>query len=101
MICSNCIRFRIEPRDVPPKKVLRRDASGFGDNMSEVATRPTGLIPLLEAQSRLPGNPSLRWLSTEARRLGCYRRVGKEAFIIERAWQHFVEGVNGNPCQLP
>jgi hypothetical protein len=51
-----------------------------------------GLIHLQEAQKRLPGNPSIRWISTEARRLGCYRRVGKEAYIIERAWQSFVEG---------
>lgn len=51
-----------------------------------------GLIHLQEAQKRLPGNPSIRWISTEARRLGCYRRVGKEAYIIERAWRDFVEG---------
>ena len=60
---------------------------------------PAGLIPLNEAQKRLPGNPSIRWISTEARRLGCYRRVAKEAYIIERAWNHF--GVSrGDPCQL-
>jgi hypothetical protein len=56
-----------------------------------------GLILLTDARERLPAGPNgekptLRWISTEARRLHCYRQMGKHAFIIEAAWQYFIEG---------
>lgn len=59
-----------------------------------------GLIPLAEVQERLPAGPdgskpTLRWISTEARRLRCYRQIGRRAFIDARAWTNFVRGI---PC---
>jgi hypothetical protein len=70
--------------------------------MVETAGVPGGLaadlIPLVEAQRLLPADasgckPSLRWISTEARRLGCYRKVGKRCGILRRAWGAFVCGM--------
>lgn len=50
------------------------------------------LLTLEEAQSRLPGQPSLRWIAREAKKLGCYRRIGTACFIPVAAWDHFVSG---------
>ncbi len=52
----------------------------------------TGLITLAEAQDRLPGRPSIRWLREEAKRLGCYRKIGQKACIPYEAWPSFEKG---------
>lgn len=56
------------------------------------------LVPLEEARKRLPTGPdgaapTIRWVSEEARRLGCYRKIGKHAYIEKAAWRNFVWGV--------
>ena len=55
------------------------------------------LIPIEDARQRLPPLPdgsraTARWVSEEARRLGCYRKIGKGAFIIGAAWEYFIQG---------
>ena len=54
-----------------------------------------GLIPLEKAHERLTASgvkTTLRWISEEARRLKCYRRVGKSAAIPAAAWEYFERG---------
>ena len=55
----------------------------------------SGLIPLEEARDRLTASgmkTTLRWISEEARRLKCYRKVGKTAAIPAAAWEYFERG---------
>ena len=61
-------------------------------------------ISLSSARERVsalgPRKPSQRWISKEARRLGCYRKVGREVFILAEAWDHFVKGEQWGPSTL-
>jgi hypothetical protein len=68
-----------------------------------IAEKPeNGLIALEDARLLLPvlpdgSRPTTRWVSEEARRLGCYRKMGKGAFIERAAWKHFVWGIPWRP----
>ena len=62
-----------------------------------IQDRQSTLMTLEELQAILPADsggskPSLRWISNEARRLKCYRRIGKVACIPAEAWPYFRKG---------
>jgi hypothetical protein len=55
----------------------------------------TRAIPLKVAQElyerEWKHRPEKRWLSSEAKRLKYYHKVGRRAFILAKHWDRFVE----------